>query len=111
MGPVLKCLKKIKTNLKLSYNVFCFVFLSYSNMLESDKDLVAKTLRAVLQSNKNGVPFPRLQSEYKSLTGEYIPFKDMGFQTLEAYIKTIPTVVKIEVGRAGEVRCSVKHQP
>ncbi|XP_077331413.1 tudor domain-containing protein 7 isoform X3 [Lithobates pipiens] len=74
-------------------------------MLESDKDLVAKTLRAVLQSNKNGVPFPRLQNEYKSLTGEYIPFKDMGFQTLEAYIKAIPTVVKIEVGRTGEVIC------
>ncbi|XP_040216984.1 tudor domain-containing protein 7 isoform X2 [Rana temporaria] len=74
-------------------------------MLESDKDLVAKTLRAVLQSNKNGVPFPRLQNEYKSLTGEYIPFKDMGFQTLEAYINAIPTVVRIEVSRAGEVIC------
>lgn len=80
-------------------------------MLESDKDLVAKTLRAVLQSNKNGVPFPRLQNEYKSLTGEHIPFKDMGFQTLEAYIKAIPTVVRIEVSRAGEVRRSVKHLP
>ncbi|XP_018410612.1 PREDICTED: tudor domain-containing protein 7 [Nanorana parkeri] len=74
-------------------------------MLEPDKDLVAKMLRAVLQSNKNGVPFPRLQSEYKSLTGEYIPFKDMGFHTLEAYIKAIPTVVRIEVSRGGEVIC------
>ncbi|XP_072260553.1 tudor domain-containing protein 7 isoform X2 [Pyxicephalus adspersus] len=74
-------------------------------MLESDKDLVAKMLRAVLQSNKNGVPFSRLLSEYKSLTGEYIPFKDMGFHTLEAYIKAIPTVVRIEDSRGGEFIC------
>ncbi|KAM5191789.1 tudor domain-containing protein 7 isoform 2-T3 [Mantella aurantiaca] len=74
-------------------------------MLESDKDLVAKMLRAVLQSNKHGVPFLRLQIEYKSLTGEYIPFKDMGFPSLEAYIKAVPTVVRVEINRVGEVIC------
>ncbi|XP_075067018.1 tudor domain-containing protein 7 [Mixophyes fleayi] len=74
-------------------------------MLESEKDLVAKMLRAVLQSNKHGVLLPRLQSEYKSLTGEWIPFKEMGFHTLEAYLKAIPTVVRIEVNRGGEVTC------
>ncbi|XP_053321764.1 tudor domain-containing protein 7 [Spea bombifrons] len=74
-------------------------------MLESEKDLVAKMLRAVLQANKNGVPLFRLQGEYKSLTGETIPFKEMGFQTLEAYLKAVPAVVKIDMNRAGEVVC------
>ncbi|KAM4708569.1 tudor domain-containing protein 7 isoform 1-T2 [Discoglossus pictus] len=74
-------------------------------MLESEKDLVAKMLRAVLQSNKHGVPLGHLQEEYKSLTGEYIPYRDMGYPTLDAYLKAIPAVVKIEVNRIGEVKC------
>ncbi|XP_063311350.1 tudor domain-containing protein 7 isoform X1 [Pelobates fuscus] len=74
-------------------------------MLESEKDLVAKMLRAVLQSNKNGVPLTRLAGEYKSLTGEIIPFKEMGFYTLETYLKSIPGVVKIDINRVGEATC------
>ncbi|KAM8962185.1 tudor domain-containing protein 7 [Pelodytes ibericus] len=74
-------------------------------MLESEKDLVAKMLRAVLQSNKNGVPLARLQPEYKSLTGESIPYREMGFHTLEMYLTSIPTVVKVDLNRAGEVFC------
>nr|Q5M7P8.1 RecName: Full=Tudor domain-containing protein 7 [Xenopus tropicalis]AAH88519.1 hypothetical LOC496822 [Xenopus tropicalis] len=62
-------------------------------------------LRAVLQANKNGVPLSKLQAEYKSFTGEPIPFKDMGFHALDAYLKSIPSVVRIEVSRVGEVIC------
>ncbi|NP_001084569.2 tudor domain-containing protein 7 [Xenopus laevis] len=74
-------------------------------MMESEKELVAKMLRAVLQANKNGVPLHKLQAEYKSVTGEPIPFKDMGFPALDAYLKSIPSVVRIEVSRVGEVTC------
>ncbi|XP_044295511.1 tudor domain-containing protein 7 isoform X2 [Varanus komodoensis] len=70
-----------------------------------EADLVAKMLRAVLQSHKNGVPFSRLQGEYKSLTGDWIPFKQLGHPTLEGYIKSIPGVVRIEIGKSGEVIC------
>ncbi|XP_061455908.1 tudor domain-containing protein 7-like isoform X2 [Rhineura floridana] len=62
-------------------------------------------LRAVLQTHKNGVPFSRLQGEYKSLTGDWIPFKQLGHPTLEGYIKSIPGVVRIEIGKTGEVTC------
>uniref|UniRef100_A0A8C8RFV6 Tudor domain-containing protein 7 n=1 Tax=Pelusios castaneus TaxID=367368 RepID=A0A8C8RFV6_9SAUR len=72
-------------------------------MLEAD--LVAKMLRAVLQSNKNGIPLPRLQGEYKSLTGDWIPFKQLGHSTLEGYLKSIPGVVRIETNKMGEVTC------
>ncbi|XP_056375069.1 tudor domain-containing protein 7 isoform X2 [Hyla sarda] len=74
-------------------------------MLEPEKELVAKMLRAVLQSNKNGVALHRLQSEYKALTGEWIPYKEMGFHTLETYLKAIPTVVRMDFSRGGETTC------
>lgn len=69
-----------------------------------EADLVAKMLRAVLQSHKNGVPFSRLQGEYKSLTGDWIPFEHLGYPTLEGYVKNIPGVVRIEISKTGEVR-------
>ncbi|KAM3938190.1 tudor domain-containing protein 7 [Leptodactylus fuscus] len=74
-------------------------------MLEPEKELVAKMLQAVLQSNKHGVALHRVQNEYKGLTGEWIPFKEMGFRTLEAYLKAIPTVVRMDMSRTGEVTC------
>ncbi|XP_026568483.1 tudor domain-containing protein 7 isoform X1 [Pseudonaja textilis] len=70
-----------------------------------EADLVAKMLRAVLQSHKTGVPFSYLQGEYKSLTGDWIPFKQLGHATLEGYLKSIPGVVRIECSRSGEVTC------
>ncbi|XP_063150883.1 tudor domain-containing protein 7 [Candoia aspera] len=70
-----------------------------------EADLVAKMLRAVLQSHKTGVPFSHLQGEYKSLTGDWIPFKQLGHATLEGYLKSMPGVVRIEIGKSGEVTC------
>ncbi|KAF6127634.1 tudor domain containing 7 [Phyllostomus discolor] len=72
-------------------------------MLEAD--LVSKMLRAVLQSHKNGIALPRLQGEYKSLTGDWIPFKQLGYPTLEAYLRSVPAVVRIETSRSGEITC------
>uniref|UniRef100_A0A8D0GS14 Tudor domain-containing protein 7 n=1 Tax=Sphenodon punctatus TaxID=8508 RepID=A0A8D0GS14_SPHPU len=70
-----------------------------------EADLVAKMLRAVLQSHKNGVPISRLQGEYKSLTGDWIPFKQLGYPTLEGYLKSVPAVVRIEVNKTFEIIC------
>ncbi|ERE84149.1 Maternal tudor protein containing protein, partial [Cricetulus griseus] len=72
-------------------------------MLEAD--LVSKMLRAVLQSHKNGIALPRLQGEYRSLTGDWIPFKQLGYPTLEAYLRSVPAVVRIETSRSGEIIC------
>ncbi|XP_072137899.1 tudor domain-containing protein 7-like isoform X1 [Mobula birostris] len=74
-------------------------------MSEAEKDLVAKMLRAVLQSSKDGVAFTRLQDEYKQLTGEVIPHKQLGFPTLENYLKSIPSVVQFAVNKNGEMTC------
>uniref|UniRef100_A0A8C6ZHV4 Tudor domain-containing protein 7 n=1 Tax=Nothoprocta perdicaria TaxID=30464 RepID=A0A8C6ZHV4_NOTPE len=72
-------------------------------MLEAD--LVAKMLRAVLHSHKNGIPLAQLQNEYKSLTGDCIPFEHLGYGTLEKYLQSIPGVVRLEESRAGEITC------
>ncbi|KAM5299327.1 tudor domain-containing protein 7 [Ctenodactylus gundi] len=74
-----------------------------AKMLEAD--LVSKMLRAVLQSHKNGIALPRLQGEYRSLTGDWIPFKQLGYPTLEAYLRSVPAVVRIETARSGEIIC------
>ncbi|XP_015200610.2 tudor domain-containing protein 7B [Lepisosteus oculatus] len=71
----------------------------------SETELVKKMLRAVLQSKKNGVSLSRLQSEYRSLTGEFIPHKQFGYPSLEMYLQSIPSVVKMERSRTGEATC------
>lgn len=83
--------------------------LSRSNQLHlcffqmADVDLVKKMLRAVLQANKGGVSLSRLQSEYKELTGEHIPHKQMGHNHLDALLASLPSVVRVERSRSGEV--------
>lgn len=69
----------------------------------TDIELVKKMLRAVLQSNKNGVSVSRLQSDYRALTGEFIQHKQMGYPSLEGFLRAIPSVVRME-NRLGEVR-------
>ncbi|MEQ2276432.1 Tudor domain-containing protein 7A, partial [Xenotaenia resolanae] len=70
----------------------------------SDSEFLKKMLRAVLQSSKTGVPVNKLQSEYRSLCGEFIPLRKLGFSKLEDYLQSIPSVVKLE-NRMGELRC------
>ncbi|XP_069578651.1 tudor domain-containing protein 7B [Brachyistius frenatus] len=69
----------------------------------ADVELVKKMLRAVLQANKSGVSLSRLQSEYKELTGEQIPHKQMGHSHLDALLTSMPTVVRMERNRTGEM--------
>uniref|UniRef100_A0A8C8AUR4 Tudor domain containing 7 n=1 Tax=Otus sunia TaxID=257818 RepID=A0A8C8AUR4_9STRI len=70
-----------------------------------EPELIAKTLRAVLHAFKNGIPLSELQGEYKSLTGEWIPFRHLGHGTLEGYLESIPGVVRMEGNKMGEVVC------
>ncbi|XP_067106282.1 LOW QUALITY PROTEIN: tudor domain-containing protein 7A [Osmerus mordax] len=68
------------------------------------EDMTQKMLRAVLQSNKNGVSITRLQSDFKSLTGEFIQHRQRGYPSLEAYLRSMPSVARLE-NRMGEVMC------
>ena len=70
--------------------------------MSSDAESVKKMLRSVLQSSKAGVSINRLQGEYRSLCGEFIPLWRLGYQDLESYLRAIPSVVRLE-NRMGEV--------
>uniref|UniRef100_A0A4W6EIL3 Tudor domain containing 7 b n=1 Tax=Lates calcarifer TaxID=8187 RepID=A0A4W6EIL3_LATCA len=69
----------------------------------ADGELVKKMLRAILQANKGGVSLSRLQSEYKELSGEQIPHKQMGHNHLDALLASMPSVIRMERNRSGEV--------
>ncbi|KAK9539920.1 hypothetical protein VZT92_002404 [Zoarces viviparus] len=70
----------------------------------SDSECIKKLLRSVLQSSKDGVSISTLQSEYRSLCGESIPLGMLRFSNMEDYLKSIPSVVRLEY-RMGNVMC------
>ncbi|XP_035004438.2 tudor domain-containing protein 7B isoform X2 [Hippoglossus stenolepis] len=69
----------------------------------ADGELVKRMLRAILQANKNGVSLSRLQSEYKELNGEQIPHKQLGHNHLDTLLASMPSVVRMERNRSGEM--------
>ncbi|XP_034044543.1 tudor domain-containing protein 7B-like [Thalassophryne amazonica] len=69
-----------------------------------DSESIKKILRSVLQSSKSGVPIHRVQVEYRSLCGETIPLRMLGFSNLEDYLRSIPSVVRMEYLK-GELTC------
>ena len=60
-------------------------------------------LRSVLLSAPRGVVSRRLQSEYQSLTGRAIPYKELGYPTLESFLESIPEVIASGIGVTGEM--------
>ncbi|XP_070775926.1 tudor domain-containing protein 7A [Enoplosus armatus] len=70
----------------------------------SDTESIKKMLRSVLQSSKAGVSITSLQSEYRSLCGESVPLKKLGYSKLEDFLRSIPSVVRLEY-RMGELKC------
>ncbi|XP_068163815.1 tudor domain-containing protein 7B [Antennarius striatus] len=71
----------------------------------ADVELVKKMLRVVLQANKGGMSMSRLQSEFKELTGEQIPHKQLGYNHLDALLASMPSLVHMEHSRSGETVC------
>uniref|UniRef100_A0A8D9AAY4 Tudor domain-containing protein 7 n=1 Tax=Cacopsylla melanoneura TaxID=428564 RepID=A0A8D9AAY4_9HEMI len=58
-------------------------------MDETDKKLIVSALRATIVSQKDGVELRRLNSDYRELEGEDIPYKALGFPSVEAYIRSL----------------------
>lgn len=91
------------THLVLACIPFHRIILLLAVFQMADVDLVKKMLRAVLQANRGGISLPRLQSEYKELTGEQIPHKQMGYNHVDALLASMPSLVHMERNRSGEV--------
>ena len=69
----------------------------------ADAELVKKMLREVLQANPAGVSLSRLTAQYKALTQEHIPHRLLGHDQLEGLLASMPSVVRTERPRGGEV--------
>ena len=71
--------------------------------MEEQKKKTEAMLRAVLISSPRGVPLRRLDREYKTITFSSIPFQEMGYHSLEHYIKSIPNVAMLTRDVDGEI--------
>lgn len=60
-------------------------------------------LRAVLISSPRGIPLRRLDREYTSITFSPLPIKQLGFSSLEDYLRSIPHVVSFTRDRDGDL--------
>ncbi|GFQ81334.1 tudor domain-containing protein 7, partial [Trichonephila clavata] len=77
---------------------------SYSMMDKQDlKETVLLNLRSVTQSCKGGVPLARLERDYKDLLGTRIPFKELGYNTLESFIRDVPDVISLKKNWEGQL--------
>ncbi|CAK9832538.1 Tudor domain-containing protein 7 [Anthophora retusa] len=57
-----------------------------------ERDEVIKNLRACLISSKGGVKIENLSRDYKMLIDENIPFRKLGYQSLVAFLRTVPSI-------------------
>ncbi|KAG8185395.1 hypothetical protein JTE90_018616 [Oedothorax gibbosus] len=65
------------------------------------KDFVCCNLRSVTQSIKGGVPLNRLERDYQDLIGSSIPYRNLGYNSLESFIRSIPSVIRLTKSRDG----------
>ena len=70
--------------------------------MEELKKKTEAMLRAVLISSPRGVPLRRLNKEYSTITYSSIPHPQLGFPTLDSYIKSIPHVAALTRDVDGE---------
>ncbi|GFR18207.1 uncharacterized protein TNCT_93521 [Trichonephila clavata] len=68
---------------------------------EALKNSVKINLRCVTQSRKGGVPLNQLQNDYKGLIGRDIPLKDLGYSSLEYFLRDIPDVISLKRSKDG----------
>ncbi|KAI4484094.1 hypothetical protein M0804_007550 [Polistes exclamans] len=71
-----------------------------------DYDKVVTNLRAVLLSAKGGIPINEINQDFKLIIGENIPYRKLGYQSLETFLKSISGIKIINKGRQTFVEVS-----
>ncbi|XP_064480860.1 tudor domain-containing protein 7-like isoform X2 [Ornithodoros turicata] len=72
-------------------------------MASTLREEVATMLRSVLSSEKNGVPVVSLEKEYRLLIGHRIPYRNLGFNSLQSFLESLPDVVRLCRGPTGDM--------
>ena len=60
-----------------------------------------KELRSLLISAPRGVALPLLAKDYKMVMGKELPYREIGYRTLEQLIDSIPDTIRLGHGPAG----------
>lgn len=60
--------------------------------MEALKDEVVSTIRGVLVSTKGSLDVRRLQKDYRMIIGEDIPYRKLGYNSLEDFLNDVPTL-------------------
>ena len=63
----------------------------------SDLDRCKKYLRGVLLAHKGGVLRSPLVAKYQEITGEVVPYRRFNFNSLDAFLQSIPDVCSVSV--------------
>lgn len=84
----------------------CFSAGTTEEILGMDRQAVLektrKELRSVLISAPRGVPTRMLLKDYKMVTGKELPYRQLGFSSLEDFIHSQSDVVRVGMGPTGE---------
>lgn len=80
------------------------------NEMEKELNNVKVMLRSVLTSSKGGVPAHVLQRDYREATFESLPYQKFGYRNLDAFIESMPDVVKISRTPTGEIYHAVADE-
>jgi len=62
-----------------------------------------KFLRSALLSSKGGLPAEQVYKDYRDLVGEGIPYRRLGYDTLDSFLSAQPDVCRISRRPTGEV--------
>ena len=62
-----------------------------------------KYLRSALLTSKGGLPAEQVYRDYRDLVGEGIPYRRLGYETLENFLTAVPDVCRISRKPTGEV--------
>ena len=61
---------------------------------EAMRDDVKRNVRAVLLSKIGGVPLESFNKDYKSLLGDHLPYRKLGYSNLEQALQAMPDAVR-----------------
>lgn len=63
---------------------------------------IKKGIRALLMSAPRGVPARLFMIDYRKVIGKELPFRSLGFERVDDFIRSVPDVIRVQPGPTGE---------
>jgi hypothetical protein len=68
---------------------------------EKTLTITKKLVRSLLLPNKDGLALNALGIRYQEIEGRLVPFKQLGYASLELFLRSIPDTARLEKGTTG----------